>query len=102
MATIIGMEKTGKKAKLILDLSEEELKNLDMNNPVVMCSKSKLDLTASTHKVPNDKGSQSIYVLLPAGLKKYSSKIPLKGKQKFSCGLVETAEGGYIIFHWEN
>jgi hypothetical protein len=101
MAKIVGMEKQADGAKITLDVSDAEMRNLDLNNPVLVFSKNKLDLKATTHKVPSQSGS-SLYVLLPAGLKKSSKKVPLKEKQQFKCGVVETVEGGYILYGWEN
>ena len=77
MAKIVGMEKQTDCAKITLEVSDAEMRNLDLNNPVLVFSKSKLDLKATTHKVPSQSGS-SLYILLPAALKKLSKKVPLK------------------------
>jgi hypothetical protein len=100
MANIVGMRKKTEGTELTLELNDIEMRNLDLNNPVIILSKSKLNLRAATHKVPSKSG-KSVYILLPAGLKKISESIPLKEKQEFSCGSIETAEGGYIIYQYE-
>jgi len=102
MAKIIGMEKQIDSSKITLELTDGEMNNLDLNDPVIVFNKKKLELKSTTHKVANQGGSYSVYALLPSGLKKLSKKIPLKEKQQFKCGLIETAEGGYIIFQYEN
>ena len=101
MAKIVAMEMNAGSTNITLQLSDTELKNLDLNNQVVVFSKNKLDFKANTHKVPSKSG-KSFYLLMPSGLRKQSEKLPLKEKQKFACGLLESAEGGYVIYHWEN
>ena len=101
MAKIIGMDKQTECTKLTLEVPDAEMKNIDLNNPIIIFSKSKLELKATTHKVPSQSGS-SLYVLLPSALKKLSEKLLLKEKQQFRCGVVESVEGGYILYSWED
>lgn len=100
MANIIGMQKKAETTELTLEVGNNEMRDLDMNNPLIILSKSKLGLKATTHKVPSKSG-KSVYVLLPVGLKKISN-IHFDEKKEFKCGIVETAEGGYIIYQYDN
>ncbi len=100
MAKIIGMQKKPDTTELTLELDDIELKSLNLNNPVMVLSQDRLDLKATTHQVPSKSG-KSTYILVPASLKKKSKSIPLKEKQQFKCGLIETAEGGYLVYQYD-
>lgn len=100
MARIVGFEKEADTAKITLEVNDIEIRNIDLNEPIMLFSKKNLGLRSTTHKVSSQQGFSSTYALLPNGLKKLTDKLNLDVKQEFDCGIVEAAEGGYIILHY--